>query len=183
MTGKGPPSLAYRDLFSRYHDYRRLLVALACRLREDFTCERVSIFLRASGNRFLTIVAQGVEGMTIDVKPGEGIAGKALQQKRSLIVNDPAHDPRSLCRVRDHYTGFRTRCLLAVPGMDVWGRPLGAFMLLNSVKGRFTNGERERLERLTWMIRKIKKIAPRRIRNIWTPQLEEEILDEEGFQG
>ena len=173
--------ISYRSLSEKYSDYQHFSIAVAYHLKNDFRCERVSIFLKGRGRRFLTVVAQGLEGMTIDVKPGEGLTGKAIQKRAPIIVNDALHDSRSLCRVRDHYTGFQTRSLLAVPGVGILGRPVGAFLMINSMKGGFADSDKERAGKIAWLLRKIKGIAPGQVENIWTARVEKEIADESYF--
>jgi len=183
MMADRQKKISYRELSEKYSDYQRFSIAVAYYLKKDFRCERVSIFLKGRGGRFLTVVAQGLEGMTIDVKPGEGLTGKAIQKRAPIIVNDALHDSRSLCRVRDHYTGFQTRSLLAVPGLGFLGRPVGAFLLINSLKGGFGDADKERAGKIAWFLRRIKRIAPGQIENIWTAHFEKEIVDEAYFQG
>lgn len=174
--------LLFKSLAEKYCDYQMLSVALAYHLKKRFQCERVSIFVRSSGSRFITLVAQGVEKMTIDVKPGEGLTGKAIQKKKSLIINDPAHDPRSLCRVRDHYSGFKTCSILIAPDIGLLGRPYGAVVLMNSKRGYFITEEMDLLKDMTWVVRKIRGLSPKQITNIWTDRLEREIADAEDIQ-
>jgi hypothetical protein len=157
----------YDGIIRQKADYKKIIFHLAAELQQDFSCARVSIFLKHQDGRFVTVIAQGVAGMDIDVKPGEGIAGKCLQRKLPLIVNNSAYDPRSLCRVRDHYTGYHTANLLAAPMLNIFHQPIGIIQLVNKCQGDFTETDANRLEGLCNSIRDISKIVPQPITNIW----------------
>ncbi|MDP8217849.1 MAG: GAF domain-containing protein [Candidatus Theseobacter exili] len=165
----------YKHLLNECKDFNFAAVALAKKIQVDFNCERVTIFLKSRDGRFVSIVAQGVEGMSIDVKPGEGIAGKVISERHSIISNDPQYDTRSLCRIRDNYTGYSSESLLAVPVLNIFKRPVGALMLLNSLRGSFLKKDSDALQKLAVYIRQLRRIAPADIENIWSLELESEI--------
>ena len=70
----------------------------------------------------------------IRLKPGQGIAGWVVKERRPLLVNDVAKDPRFDGRV-DSVTGFQTSSILAVPLQDR-GRILGVIEVLNTTKAQ-----------------------------------------------
>jgi Nif-specific regulatory protein len=86
--------------------------------------------------RFAT--ATGPKGLELsgrEMDPGEGVVGWVASNGRSLIINDPEHDPRfspSISRQVD----FPTRSILAVP-MKVKGSVVGVIEAINKSKGRF----------------------------------------------
>ena len=95
-------------------------------------------------------VAQGDKGdevREIRLTPGEGIAGVVASTGQSVIVNDPAGDPRWSERV-SQATGFTTRNLLTVPILHQ-GRVEGVLQVINK-RGRagFTRKDRAWLEQV-----------------------------------
>ncbi len=70
----------------------------------------------------------------IRLKPDQGIAGWVVRERRPVLVNDVAKDPRFDGRV-DSVTGFQTTSILAVPLQDR-GRILGVIEVLNTTKAK-----------------------------------------------
>ena len=67
------------------------------------------------------------------VPAGQGIAGWALQNRQTVIIDDPASDPRFYQGV-DSASGFATRSLVAIP-LLVKDRPVGVIEMINKVGG------------------------------------------------
>ena len=149
------------------------LLKIAEELRHDFACDRVTLFFKDNDGRFVSIIAQGLAGMTIDVKLGEGLAGKCLLHRKAIISNNPEYDHRSLCRVRDSYTGYTTHSVIAVPIFSFWGSPLGIIQLVNKTAGLFSEQEAAQLQDLTPVFRCLYKEIPQPIVNIWGQGKEE----------
>ena len=141
---------------------------LAAEIREALGCERVTLFFRHEDGRFVSAVAEGLEGMDLDVKPGEGLAGKALEAGQSLASDEPLYDPRTLSRIRDHYTGFTTQSLLARPVLNVRKRPVAVVQLVNAPSGRFETSHRDRLAAYDRTLRRLARRMPGQVRNVWT---------------
>lgn len=174
----------------RTEEYRLLLTqnglvaaALLGRLvrlfRRDFQCERVTIFLLDRDGQYVSAIAEGLPDMDIDVKPGEGLVGKAIEQQEILISNRAAYDVRSLCRVRDHYTGFQTHSLLAAPIGGKSGRISGAVQLVNKLGGEFTAADRQQMTVVTAELATLSDRIPRPISNLWAEWQEIALPDEE----
>ena len=144
-----------------------LLGRLVRLFRRDFQCERVTIFLLDRDGRYVSAIAEGLLDMDIDVKPGEGLVGKAIEQREILVSNRAAYDVRSLCRVRDHYTGFQTHSLLAAPIGGKMGRVIGAVQLINKIGGEFTAADREQMAAVTAELATLGDRIPRPISNLW----------------
>jgi Nif-specific regulatory protein len=68
----------------------------------------------------------------IRLKPGQGIAGWVVKERRPVLVNDVTHDARFDHKI-DAVTGFQTRSILAVPLQDR-DRVLGVIEVLNTTK-------------------------------------------------
>jgi len=80
-----------------------------------------------------------VEGPAADklmgkaVKIGEGITGWAAQQRKAVIVNDVANDPR-FAKSFDKKSGFMTNAIICVP-LVFDGRDLGILEVINKRDG------------------------------------------------
>lgn len=144
-----------------------LLGRLVRLFRRDFQCERVTILLLDRDGRYVSAIAEGLADMDIDVKPGEGLVGKAIEQQEILVSNRAAYDVRSLCRVRDHYTGFQTHSLLAAPIGGKSGRIIGAVQLINKLGGEFTAADRQQMAVVTAELTMLGDRIPRPISNLW----------------
>lgn len=81
---------------------------------------------------------------TIRIKPGEGIAGWVLENKKSRIVDDVAADPQWAKRADEH-TRFETKSLLAVP-LIYKDKLLGVVEAVNKLSGEFTDEDCRILE-------------------------------------
>jgi transcriptional regulator with GAF, ATPase, and Fis domain len=78
------------------------------------------------------------------LKPGQGIAGWVLKERRPALVNDVQKDSRFYSKV-DILTGFKTRSILAVP-LTYHDRTIGVIEALNTVKEkRFEQSDLELL--------------------------------------
>ncbi len=101
--------------------------------------ERASLFLidQATGELYFD-VAMGLdpEVQKIRLKPGQGIAGRTVQEEKSIIVNDVTADS-SHSRFVDSKSGFVTTSMLSCP-MIVKGRVIGVVQALNHIDGPFT---------------------------------------------
>ncbi len=76
---------------------------------------------------------------------GLGIAGWAVSNRASRLVEDARRDPHFTSSV-DNYTGIDTQSLICVPLLD-GERPLGAIEAVNTRSGRpFTESDKEVME-------------------------------------
>ena len=117
---------------------------------EAVPCEASSFFL-ADAKKGLTIVA--ARGRVSDkilglkLKPGTGIAGACLMDRRTIAVSDVSRDPRHAARLAEAL-GFETRSLLAAP-VTHDGAALGVLEVVNkSGTDAFPRHEVELLERI-----------------------------------
>lgn len=72
----------------------------------------------------------------IVIPDNTGLVGKALQEKRVIVSNDPYRDPNFNSDV-DRQTGYVTRSILVLPVANVNGDYIGAFQLVNKLNGEF----------------------------------------------
>ena len=75
-----------------------------------------------------TTAATGIDRIVIP--DNTGLVGKALRQKKALIVNDPYSDP-DFNKDIDTKTGYRTKSVPVLPVADVNGDFIGALQLIN----------------------------------------------------
>lgn len=106
------------------------------------------LLLDARTNELVFNVALGEKGDQIKemrLKVGEGIAGWVAREKKSVIVNDTANDPR-WSQKGDEKTKFKTRNILAVP-LIAKGRLLGVVEAINQMNNEdFTDADQHVFE-------------------------------------
>ena len=78
------------------------------------------------------------------MKPGQGIAGWALEQRQPVLVDDVRTDPRSLERIYQ-YIGAKSRGLMAVP-LLAREHDIGVIEVSSSEPGAYTNSELRTLQ-------------------------------------
>ncbi len=102
-------------------------------LTEVLEAEAGSILLlNEAGDELEFIVAKGEKKDIIThlkIPADSGIAGWAIKTKKSLIVNDPYHDPRFYKKV-DAISGFKTKSIICHP-LVAKGKVIGAIEVLN----------------------------------------------------
>jgi signal transduction histidine kinase len=106
----------------------RRVLAAAARVTE---AERATLYLVDEGGHTLSSYAtEGGGTERIVLKLGEGIAGAAAQDRRTVSAPDAYGDPR-FERTWDQRTGYRTRSVLASPMLTRDGRVVGVLQVLN----------------------------------------------------
>jgi signal transduction histidine kinase len=137
---------ALREIMERMNSSYNLIellhqiLVLAAQLVE---AESASLIVSDRARGCLVIVmptgpgAQAVRDLEVPL--GSGIAGLVHDSGRSVICNDPAHDPRFFAGI-DMASGYTTRQLLCVP-LTVKGRRLGAIEVINKTPAA---GQRQR---------------------------------------
>ncbi|MGE5339897.1 MAG: SpoIIE family protein phosphatase [Candidatus Omnitrophota bacterium] len=141
------------ELYSELH-LNALLEKIASKICHFLECDESAMFLYDSTKETLSFeTATGEkqdELKKITIKKGEGIVGWVAENKKSIIVNDCAKDPR-FTAVTDKKTKFVTSSLVAVPVND--GRKfLGVLEAVNKKAGNFKDEDRELLENIAGFI-------------------------------
>src|SRR5918995_1663102 len=130
--------LSISGLLTASIDLPALLKVIVTSVTKLLECEASSLFLiDPTGEQLILKVATGPVGGEIKelrLKIGDGIAGWVAKHRKSLIVNDPNHDPRFFPAV-DKSTGFQTRSILAVPLMD-HDQIVGVLEIFNTAKAK-----------------------------------------------
>lgn len=151
--GSGTPETQLRiDDFRRLLDVARalahpldlqdLLSQIVDAARDLLDAERGSVFLHDAGTGDLTTTVATGTG-EIRVPRGRGIAGECAQRREVINVPDCYADPR-FDPTFDRQTGFRTRCLLAVPLIGHDDALVGVMQVLNK-RGRSFGADDERV--------------------------------------
>jgi len=120
-----------------HQDLDRLLQDIAQAATRLLRSDRASIFLWDKQSRELVgHPALGIEGKPLRIADDKGVAGAVLksQQPRRWDRSDPTDE---VDRRVDTSSGYRTDSLLAVPLVDLKGKPMGVFEVINHLDGRF----------------------------------------------
>jgi len=114
-------------------DLTELLTQIIDAGRLILDAQRGSVFLYAPDTRELfSTVATGEQEIRFSID--RGIAGQCARDRATISVPDCYSDPRFNQEV-DRKTGFRTRCLIAVPLIGLDEELVGVMQLLNPVRG------------------------------------------------
>jgi phosphoserine phosphatase len=120
-------------------ELRTLLGEIVDAARIVLRADRGSVFLYdAQQHELVTAVATGVG--TLRFPADRGIVGDCAQSRRVVNVPDCYADPRFNPEA-DRQTGYRTRCLLAVPLVADDGALVGVLQILNKEHGVFDAGD------------------------------------------
>jgi phosphoserine phosphatase len=131
---------------SATHGLDELLTLILDSVRQVLAAERATLFLYDSGSRELySKIAHG--SSEIRFPADRGIAGCAVQERRTINLPDAYADPR-FNRAVDQQTGYHTRCLLTVPLIGFDDQPVGALQVLNKVDGVFSSYDERLAEAL-----------------------------------
>ncbi len=125
----------------------RRVLAAAARVTE---AERATLYLvDDDGTRLVSHVMEGGEGTgRIVLALGEGIAGTAAKERRTVSAPDAYGHPR-FEPTWDQKSGFRTRSVLATPMLSPDGKVVGVLQVLNRrEQGAFDDDDRAMLEAL-----------------------------------
>jgi serine phosphatase RsbU (regulator of sigma subunit)/putative methionine-R-sulfoxide reductase with GAF domain len=133
----------------RETDLSGLLLMILNKSRPWIQAEACSIFLPDEETGELAIhSAQGDSAPqlgTLRVPKGKGIVGSAMEEKKTIRVDDVSKDPRFYAKA-DEKTGWKTKALLASPLLD-GGECVGVIEFLNPI-GRlaFTSSDETMVE-------------------------------------
>ncbi|MBR3722395.1 MAG: sensor domain-containing diguanylate cyclase [Selenomonadaceae bacterium] len=108
--------------------------------------ERVS-FWRWDKRRgkLITNIATGIDELIID--EGTGLVGKAIEENRTLVINDPHNHPDFTGNMEDK-TAYKVNSMLVMPVVNCRGETIGAFQALNK-KSKAGFDEAEDVKRLS----------------------------------
>ncbi len=127
-----------------------LLEQMAVTATQLLSTERATIFLLdASGQTLIGMPALGVDSGELRIPATAGLVGQVIKTGQPQRVDDDVNDEQQLVhREVDTQLGFETRSLLCVPMIDSAGKTIGAFELINRLKGNFTDNDEAALTQL-----------------------------------
>jgi serine phosphatase RsbU (regulator of sigma subunit) len=133
----------------RETDLSGLLLMILNKSRPWIQAEACSIFLPDEETGELAIhSAQGDSAPqlgTLRVPKGKGIVGSAMEEKKTIRVDDVSKDPRFYSKA-DEKTGWKTKALLASPLLD-GGECVGVIEFLNPIgRSAFTSSDETMVE-------------------------------------
>lgn len=121
----------YVNELSSITDFNQSIVTLTNLGRDMVNSERASFwFWDTRKKQYWTIAAIGRE--QIIVPEGSGIIGASIQNKETILINNPYEDPRFNPSV-DKETGFVTKSILCIPVVDTQGKVIGAYQAINKL--------------------------------------------------
>jgi len=134
--------------FSEEHETEPLLEMIAKEATRLLEADRASIFIwDREHHQVIACPALGVEGGSLRLPDDAGIVGEVIQYGTSIHVLDAYQDPRFNKDV-DIKSGYKTENLICVPLINNEGERVGAFEVINKLKGRFTEEDEKSLSQL-----------------------------------
>jgi Nif-specific regulatory protein len=122
-----------------------LLELIANEAARLLDADRASIFIwDRPHHEVVACPALGVPGNVLRIPDNTGIVGECLQTGNSIRVDDAYQDSRFNKQV-DADSGYRTQTLLCVPLIDIEGKRIGAFEVINKAQGLFTGNDEQSL--------------------------------------
>jgi|GEM_PF-1938522 len=96
--------------------------------------ERTSMWIyQQQSDELLLIHGEGLSGVQVTLKPGEGLAGQCLQIRKTFFSNDPYHEQYFDPSI-DHKTGYKTSSVLVTP-IQSGKQVTGVLQVLNKPGG------------------------------------------------
>ena len=116
-------------------DLTTMLAEVVNAAKQVLDAERGSVWLYDDATDELVLkVATGLDSVRLPA--GKGLVGISARTKEIVNVPDCYADPRFDPEV-DKATGYRTRCLLTLPLVDLKGALVGVLQVLNKTEGSF----------------------------------------------
>jgi putative methionine-R-sulfoxide reductase with GAF domain len=128
-------------------DLQELLTTIISIVTSELLCEECSVLLYDEENKefeFFTAVGEtGMELVKERFPADKGIAGRALREKTTQVVNDVQSDPDFYGNIdKDH--GFKTRSIIAAPLLS-GDELVGVINALNKVESKFFDKEDDQI--------------------------------------
>lgn len=122
-----------------HFDLQTMLGEVAQAGRQVLAADRVSVWLYDATTDELFMQSSADLG-AFRIPAGKGVAGSCAQQRRLINVPDCYADARFDPGV-DRLTGYRTRCMLALPLIDHEDVLVGVLQVINKLTGTFDEGD------------------------------------------
>jgi len=112
-------------------DFEKAMFTLTELGRTLAGCDRASFwYWDTKKKQYWTIAAWGSQKIT--VSEGTGIVGAAIEEKKTIVINDPYNDERFNPDV-DKTSGYKTKSILCMPVTNEKGKVIGAFQAINKL--------------------------------------------------
>lgn len=124
-------------------DLQELLATITSIVTSELLCEECSVLLYdQESNEFEFFTAFGETGMKLISErfpANRGIAGRALRERKTQVVNDVQSDP-DFYRSIDEEHAFKTKSILAAP-LIAGEEPVGILNAINKIETKFFDKE------------------------------------------
>ena len=121
----------YRSQLVDEKDFSKVVSLLTDLGRVLAHSERASFwYWDAKHKQYWTLAAVGSDKIT--VPEGSGIIDASIQNKETIVINDPYQDERFNPAV-DKQTGFVTKSILCMPVTNAKGKVIGAYQAINKL--------------------------------------------------
>ena len=128
-------------------DLQELLATITGIVTSELLCEECSVLLYdQESNEFEFFTAFGETGMKLISErfPADrGIAGRALRERKTQVVNDVQSDP-DFFRSFDEEHAFKTKSILAAP-LIAGDEPVGVLNAINKIETKFFDKEDDQI--------------------------------------
>lgn len=116
-------------------EYEEILMELAYMGRDLSKADRCTLWVvDYKKNDLWTKVAHGVNPIRIPL--GAGIVGESIRTKEQMIINEVQSNSSFNAEV-DRQTGYTTHNMMVIPMFNSQNRVIGAFQVINKLKGEF----------------------------------------------
>jgi hypothetical protein len=124
-------------------DLMELLTTIISIVTSELDCEESSVLLfdqACNEFEFFTAVGEtGMELVTLRFPADQGIAGRALRERTTQVVNDVQSDPDFYGNIDEDH-GFKTKSILAAP-LFAGDEPVGVINALNKIENKLFDKE------------------------------------------
>jgi hypothetical protein len=128
-------------------DLQELLTTITGIVTSELLCEECSVLLYDEANKeFEFFTAFGETGMTlasVRFPADKGIAGRALRERKTQVVNDVQNDPDFYGNIDDDHN-FRTKSIIAAP-LIAGEEPVGVLNAINKIETKYFNKEDDQI--------------------------------------
>jgi adenylate cyclase len=151
--------------------------AILQQISNTVQAERSTFFLYNKQNATLeSLVAQGLQHISISIPVGKGVVGTMFQQQKAIIENN-VQQSTIFDTSYDAQLHFETKSTVCVPVFNESGTPIGALQCLNKIDGVFTENDVKILDSFAAAITLIVKnsklyLASEHIKNNFSTLLE-----------
>ena len=150
--------LRFNQLISRRVELKPMIAEAMAQARQLVNADRTTLWLAdQESDSLYTFVGQGLEE-EIRIRIGEGVAGTAARERRTVVVNDAYSSPLFNPEV-DRRSGYKTQSLLAVPMESIDGKLIGVFQAVNRLDASRTDSQGEFTEEDTELFASMASIA------------------------